>query len=108
MIKIKIIKKITEDVEDKAIHFINKSEFELACHNNTKEYSTSQLEMLNQFHDQLDKLRLEVERLKKIKAQLEQQNRKIAQRNKPLDQSQLFHYCNHLNKVSKGKFGDKK
>ena len=108
MIKVRIVKRIDEDVENEAINFVNKSEFELACHNNTKGYSTSQLEMLNHFHDQVDKLRLEVERLKKEKVKLDAENRKLQQSNKPLDQVQLFHYCNHLNAVAKGKFGDKK
>ena len=108
MIKVRIKKKLQEEVEDEAINFINKSEFELACHNNTKGYSTSQLEMLDQFHDQVDKLRSEVQRLEAEKVKLEAENKKLAQKNKPLDQVQLFHYCNHLNNVSKGKFASQK
>jgi hypothetical protein len=106
--KIRIIKKIEEDIEEEAYNFINKSEFELACHNNAKGYSSSQIDILTEFHNEIDHLRIEVQNLKKQKAILEAENQKLASNNKPLNQVQLFHYCSHLNSVSKGKFGEKK
>ena len=67
-------------------------------------YSPSQIEMLNQFHRELDNIRSQILQLKKVKAQLE----KAISEKKPITHTQLLQYCNNLSMASKGKLNPKK
>ena len=78
-------------------------------------YSDSQLEILNQFHREMDEsraeieeLKLEIQKLAKVRERLIQDIQKKKKDAEPITAQNLFAYCSELNKASKGKFGDKK
>ena len=78
-------------------------------------YSDSQLEILNQFHREMDEsraeieeLKLEIQKLKMLRQKLIADIQKKKDVVKPITAQNLFAYCSELNKASKGKFGDKK
>ena len=108
--KIKIIKKqqVTEDQNNETFGYDNEHEFVLACHNRVEGYSQSQLDILDQFHKELDFLRSEVARLEKLKRKIESEIQSKIDQAKPITTSQLFTYCNNLNKASKGKLDQNK
>ena len=108
--KIRITKKqqVTEDQNNETFGFDNEAEFTLACHDKVEGYSQSQLDILNQFHEELDYLRSEVARLERLKQKIESEIKSKIDQAKPLTTSQLFAYCNNLNKASKGKLDQNK
>tara|TARA_A100001515_G_scaffold131080_1_gene118632 strand:+ start:75 stop:389 length:315 start_codon:yes stop_codon:yes gene_type:complete len=67
-------------------------------------YSQSQLETLNQFHNELDALRAQLKKLKAIRQKLLVDIKKLQSKKEPIKTIDLFNYCSALNKVSKGKF----
>ena len=108
--RIKIIKKqqVTEDQNNETFGYDSEADFTLACHNKVDGYSQSQLDILNQFHRELDFLRSEIARLERLKQKIESEIKSKIDQAKPLTTSQLFAYCNNLNKASKGKLDQNK
>mgnify|MGYP003125345748 CR=1 FL=1 len=78
-------------------------------------YSDSQLEILNQFHKEMDESRAQIQELKseiqeliKFRQKLIADIQKKQKESEPITAKALFSYCSELNKASKGKFGDQK
>lgn len=94
-IKIRIVKRKKKDIEEQVQSTKN-------C------YSSSQLEILNKFHREMDELRSEIKDLKLHRQKLTNDIKKKKNVVEPITAKNLFAYCSELNKASKGKFGQKK
>jgi DNA mismatch repair ATPase MutS len=76
--------------------------------NLSEEFTDSQLDNLNNFHRELDMIRKKIQDLKKLRKALEKDIVKKKKILEPIEQADLFDYCSRIQRVSKGKFGEKK